>query len=89
MNYSVATAFVDEPVAGAAVWHVATNVFVVEPVASAVVWPGTPMNPKPKATRPGTVADVVTSPWQNMLHPAGNASRVPHMSRAPLSQYTL
>ena len=54
MNYYVATAFVDEPVAGAAGWHVATNVFVVEPVAGAVVWPGAPLNPKPKATRPGT-----------------------------------
>ena len=66
MNYYVATAFVDEPVASATMRHVAANVFVVEPVASAVVWPGTPMIPTPKATRPVTVADVVTSPCQNM-----------------------
>ena len=66
MNYYVATAFVDEPVAGAAMWHVAANVFIVEPVENAVVLPGAPMNPKPKAGRPVTVADVVTSPWQNM-----------------------
>ena len=60
----MATAFVDEPVAGATMWHVAANVFIVEPVENAVVLPGTPMNPK--ARRPVTVADVVTSPWQNM-----------------------
>ena len=62
----MATAFVDEPVAGAAMWHVAANVFIVEPVENAVVLTGTPMNPEPKARRPVTVADVVTSPWQNM-----------------------
>ena len=74
MNYYVATAFVDEPVAGAAMWHVAANVFVVEPVASAVVWPGTPMIPTPKATRPITVADVATRPCQNMSSGSCKAS---------------
>ena len=83
----MATAFVDEPVAGAAMWHVAANVFVVEPVASAVVWPGAPMIPTPKAT--GLSLLLMLRQARARTCPPGNANQVPHMTGALLSQCTV